>query len=458
MIFTPAAPQKIFIDHLHKQHNVLGLLGMGLGKSASCLHVLNDLFLNADAVAALIIAPLRVCSLTWPAEVKDWSQFSWMRVANLRTESGQRDFLNGTAHLYLINFESLHLLVSLVERRKGTIPYDVCIIDELTKAKNPSSKRINIFRRKVPRCKRNWGLTGTFVPNSWLDIFAQVRLVDGGERLGQNFLSYKKEFFFAPERMWAPWKPKAHAAATIEQRISDISCTLKSSDWLDIPDTIIEDVEIPLTPELQEKYETLEKELVIELRKDKVINVGSAAALVTKLQQFTSGEMYCDEGKHHPIHDLKFKALAKVIKEHKQPVFVVCAFKHEYVRMKQHFPQSVFFNEAKTPNAQMEMLKKWNAKQIPILFAHPASAGHGINLQYGSSIMVFISLTYNREYYDQTICRFARRGQTEITRVYRLLCPSTVDDAVAEALANKAENESRLIAALQMLEQMRHTK
>jgi SNF2 family DNA or RNA helicase len=455
---TLVTPQLIIRDHLRRNHDALLFCGMGLGKTAAVLHHLSEMFLNAEAMAALIIAPLRVANLTWPMECQDWPELRWMRIANLRTESGQRDFLNQKAHLYTCNYESLHLVTSLVERRKGKLPYDCIVWDELTKSKNPSSKRINHFRRKVQRPLRNYGLTGTPMPNSQLDLFAQVRLIDDGKRLGTNFLQFKREYFFAPSTMWAPWKPKADTPQKIEKAISDITCTLKSSDWLDIPDTIIEDVEIPLTPELQEKYETLEKELVIELRKDKVINVGSAAALVTKLQQFTSGEMYCDEGNHHPIHDLKFKALAKVIKEHKQPVFVVCAFKHEYVRMKEHFPQSVFFNDAKTPNAQMEMLKKWNAKQIPILFAHPASAGHGINLQYGSSIMVFISLTYNREYYDQTICRFARRGQTEITRVYRLLCPSTVDDAVAEALANKAENESRLIAALQMLEQMRHTK
>jgi SNF2 family DNA or RNA helicase len=448
-------PQQIIIDHLRKVPNALVFAGMGISKTAACLFRLTELFLDAEITGALVIGPLRVINLTWPMECQKWSCFHWLKIANLRTESGQRAFLNGKAHLYLINYESIPLLVSLVARRKGTVPYDVLVCDESTRAKNPSSKRVNALRHKVPRVKRNWLLTGTPAPNSHLDVFAQVRLCDGGERLGQNFLSFKKQYYFAPFMPFQPWKPKAGTDKAIEDKIADLTVTLKSSDWLDIPDTVIEDVEIKFPPELKEKYETLEKELVIELRKDKTINVGSAAALVTKLLQFTSGEMYDDEKNHHPIHDLKFKTLERIVKEEKQPVFVACMFKHEYTRMKQHFPQSVFFNDAKTLAAQTQLMKDWNEKKIPILFAHPASVGHGLNLQFGSSILVFLSLTYNREYYDQTICRFARRGQTEITKVYRLMVPGTVDDAVAEALANKAENEQRLISALQMLESYR---
>lgn len=448
-------PQQIIVDHLRSVDNALVFAAMGISKTAACLFRVTELLQDMEILGALIVAPLRVVNLTWPMECQKWSCFNWLKVANLRTESGQRAFLNGSAHLYLINYESIPLLVSLVARRRGTVPYQLAIFDESTKAKNPSSKRINMFRHKVPRVKRNWLLTGTPIPNSHLDVFAQVRLCDGGERLGQNFLTFKKQYYFAPYMPFQPWKPKAGTDQAIEDKISDLTVTLKSSDWLDIPDTVIEDVEIAFPKELEAKYRTLEKELVIELRKDKTINVGSAAALVTKLLQFTSGEMYDDEGKHHPIHDLKFKALEDIIKKEKQPVFVACMFKHEYARMKQHFPNSVFFNDAKTPAAQTKLLEDWNAKKIPILFAHPASVGHGLNLQFGSSILVFLSLTYNREYYDQTICRFARRGQTEITRVFRLMIDNTVDWAVAESLANKTENEARLISALQMLESFR---
>ena len=454
--FTPVEPQKLIIKHLEKCNDALVLVGMGIGKTASVLYHLNELFLSGEATAALVIAPLRVANLTWPAEVKGWEQFKWMRVANLRTESGQRDFLNGAAHLYVINYESLHVLVSLVERRKGKLPYDVAIYDELTRAKNHASKRINLYRRKVPRPSRNWGLTGTPMPNGWIDLFAQVRLVDNGARLGTGYTAFKQQYFMQPAYQFAPWKEKEGTQKALEEKISDITVTLKSSDWLDIPDTVYEDIEIQFPPELREKYKTLEKELVIELRKDKTLNIASSAALITKLLQFTSGHMYCDEKQVHPIHNLKFDELKKIIKQEGKPVFVACMFKHEYARMKEHFPQSVFFNDAKSIEASTQLMKDWNDKKIPILFAHPASIGHGLNLQFGSSILIFISLTYNREYYDQIIARFARRGQTEVTKVYRLMVPGTVDDAVAEALATKAENEARLISALQMLESFRN--
>ncbi len=342
-----------------------------------------------------------------------------------------------------------------MERRKGTLPYEVCIFDELTRAKNPSSKRIGKFRRKIPRVDYNWGLTGTFLPNNHLDVFAQVRLIDGGERLGTNFTDYKKQYFMTPGYQWAPWLPKKDASQTIEKKISDITITLKSSDWLKIPDTVFEDVEITFPPELQKKYDTLEKELVIELRKDKVLNVASAAVLVTKLLQFTSGSVYCEGRQPHPVHNLKFDALAKLAKKEKQPLLVACIFQHEQNRIRSQFPQARFFADAKSIRDQEKMIADWNSGKIRMLVAHPASCGHGLNLQHGSSVMVWLTLTYSREYYEQMIARLARRGQEEVIKIYRLMVPGTIDDAVAEALATKAENESRLISALQMLESYR---
>jgi SNF2 family DNA or RNA helicase len=448
-------PQKIMIEHMQQTKDALLFCGMGLSKTAAVLSHLNELFLSGEARAALVVGPMRVANLTWPSEVRDWDQFRWMRVANLRTESGQREFLRGRAHLYLVNYESLHHLVSLVERRGGSLPYDVAVYDELTRARNPGSKRINLYRRKVPRVERNIGLTGTPIPNSWIDLFAQVRLVDDGLRLGTNFSKFKAEFFMQPAYAFAPWKEKKGTPEKLEQAISDITITLKSSDWLNIPDTVYEDVEIKFTPELQEKYEKLEEELVIELQQGKTLNVANAAALVTKLLQFTSGHIYDEEKVVHPVHNLKFEALARIAKHEKQPLFVACIFQHEQARIRAQFPQARFFADAKTPDAQKKLLDEWNAGKIPMLVSHPASVGHGLNLQHGSSVIVWMSLTYSRENYEQMIARLARRGQQNIIRVYRLMVPGTVDDAVAEALANKASNEARLISALQMLESYR---
>lgn len=455
-VFTPDEPQRIAYDHLRSVDDALLFVGMGIGKTAVCLHHLNELFLSGEAVSALIVAPLRVANLTWPMEVKSWDQFSWMRVANLREPQGQRDFLEGRAHLYVINWDAVNLLVSLVKRRgKAGVPFDVVVFDELTKAKNPGSKRVNHYRRNVPRVKRHIGLTGTPIPNSWVDIFAQVRLVDGGQRLGTNFLDFKKRYFFAPSSPFKPWMPKHDTEDKLEEKISDITVTLKSSDWLDIPDTVYEDTEIKFTPELEQKYKKLEKELVLELRKDKTMNVANSAALVTKLLQFTSGHVYDEEREVHPVHNLKFDALARIVKEEKHPILVATIFQHEQARIRGQFPQAKFFSDAKTQKEQEALINLWNAGKVPMLVAHPASVGHGLNFQYGSHVMLWITLTYSRELYEQMIARLARRGQKQIIKVHRLMVPGTVDDAVASALEEKAESEARLITALQLLESYR---
>lgn len=468
MKFIPAEPQKIFLKHLQAHPKTMGFVGLGIGKTATVLQHISNLLLTADITAALVIAPLRVASLTWPNEAQDWDEFKWMRVVSLRTESGQRDFLNGRAHVYCLNYESLHLLVSLIQRRKGVLPYQLEVWDESTRAKNPSSKRVNHFRNyfKPPfkRPDRRISLTGTPVPNSHLDLFAQVRLIDDGERLGQNFLTFKKTHYFAPFMPFQPWKPKAGTDKLIEEKIADLTVTLKSSDWLNLPDTIFEDIEVHFNDELKDKYETLEKELVLELRRDKTINVGSAAALVTKLLQFTSGHCYCEEKATHPIHRLKIEALKKLAAHEKSPLLVAYQYKHEAEWIKQEFPDARFFtdckrsSEAATIENEKKLIHEWNEGKIRMLVGHPASISHGLNLQYGCNAIVFTTLTYNREHYEQFIGRIVRRGQTQVTKVYRLMVPGTVDDAVAEALANKSANEARLISALQMLESYRDTK
>jgi len=223
MNFVPAEPQQIMIEHLRKVPNALCFVGLGIGKTAAILYRLNEMFLSGEAFAALIIAPLRVINLTWANEIQAWEQFRWLKWANLRTESGQRSFLNGRAHIYGINFESIPALVSLVERRKGKLPFDVQVIDECTKAKAPGSKRIRQLR-KLSRVPFNIGMTGTPAPNSDRDLFGQVRLIDGGERLGKVNETFLKENFYSDSYSGYPkWEPKAGASARIHAKISDIT-------------------------------------------------------------------------------------------------------------------------------------------------------------------------------------------------------------------------------------------
>lgn len=456
MIFTPEPPQKLMIEFLLNHPRAYAMVGMGIGKSASCLEAFSRLYRAGKAKAMLVLAPMRVANLTWPMETQDWDQFRWMRVANLRSELGKRAFIAGAAHIYVLNYESIPALVKLVEKRGGTLPYDIIVYDEITKAKNHKSKRITALRKQIPTVYRRWGLSGTPTPNSLLDLFAPVRLLDDGQRLGVSFENFKKTWFTATDYMEYNWAPREGSDKAIEQKISDISLVLRSSDWLkDVPDASINDVEISLGPALTAQYKEFEEELILKLREDAEITAANAAALVSKLLQFTSGAIYDADKRVHEVHDLKMKALAKIVKQAGQPVLVSCQFLHEQARIRRLFPQARFFSDATTPTLQMHLIKQWNDKNIPMLVAHPRSIGHGLNLQRGSSCMVWMSLTYSREDYEQMIARLVRRGQHDVVEVHRLMCPGTVDDVVAEVLFEKKSTEQKLLSALMMLESMR---
>ncbi len=453
MNFIPAPPQKLLIDKMCNQDIVYGLLGCGLGKTAAVLGAFVQLKSNLKVDAMLVIAPMRVCTLTWPMEVQAWRQFQHLKVANLRTPLGRQAFIAGTADVYLVNYESIPLLVKLVEKRGGTVPYQMIVYDEITKAKSSQSKRINILRREVPQVKYRTGLTGTPTPNGLLDLFAQVRLLDDGQRLGRSFDHFKKTYFNPVDYHQYDWQPIEGAAERIDQRIADITLTLRTSDWLkDLPDYNVNDIEIKLPPVVMDQYEEFKKELILELRKEVQITAANAAVLVRKLLQFTSGCIYDGEKKAHDVHDYKTAALAKLAKETKEPLLVLCDFRHEQDRIRKKFPQARFFADAKTPALQVQLITQWNKREIPMLVGHPMSMGHGLNLQMGSQTMVWMTLSFSREQYEQTIARLYRRGQKNVVTVYRLMVPDTVDDVVAEVLEEKRNTEQRLLTALMLLE------
>lgn len=453
MKFVPEPPQKLMIDKIVSQEIVFAIVGMGVGKTSSVLSAFCRLQKESKVEAMLVIAPVRVCNLTWPMEVQQWDQFKHLKVANLRTPLGRRAFIAGQGQVYVCNYEAIPMLVKLVEKRGGTVPYQMVVYDESTRAKNPTSKRINLLRKEIPQVGRRVNLTGTPAPNSLLDLFAQVRLLDDGRRLGRSFDHFKRTYFAATDYQQYNWEPIPGAAERIDERIADITLTLRTSDWVkDLPDCYVNDVEVKLPPAVMAQYEDFKKELILELRKEVQITAANAAVLVRKLLQFTSGAIYDGEKKAHEVHDYKTEALAKLIKETKGPVLVLCDFKHEQDRIRRKFPQARFFADAKTPTLQMQLITQWNRREIPILVGHPMSMGHGLNLQQGSKTMVWMSLTYSRESYEQTIARLHRRGQKEVVTVHRLMVPGTVDDVVAEVLEEKRNTEQRLLTALMLLE------
>ena len=443
-------PQRIALAHLLKTPQAALFMGMGLGKTLTCLTAIAELMDSLSCKGALVVAPLRVANLTWPHEVARW--YPWMRVANLRTPEGWNDLLNKRAHIYVINYENLQNLRERYLERTADYAFDTIIFDELTRCKNHGSKRINAIRPFLPRLARRWGLTGTPNPNSYLELFAQFRVLDDGARLGRAFTTFR-DCYFSGDYMGYNWTLRPGCDKQILERIADITCTLKSSDWLDIPDTITEDVECSLG-DASTHYKKLEKELLLQFSTGEV-EAPTAAVLVNKLLQMTGGAVYDTERQVQHLHDSKLKALQGLVKKLKEPVLIACNFRHEQDRIASGIHGCVRFDSATTPKAQDELIRKWNTGAIPAMVADPRSIGHGLNLQDGGRVTIWFSPTWSRELYDQFNARTARRGQEKPPLVFHLLCPGTVDDAVMETLRQRGKDQHAALDVLKNLQDIR---
>lgn len=438
MIFTPEPYQSHIRDFLLASPRAYLLAGMGLGKTASTLSALYELFRDGDIRSALIVAPVRVARLTWPNEVRKWDQFRWMKTEIL---TGQAP--SGHAQLYLINYERLHQL-------KHLRFCDVVVFDEITRAKNPKSKRIKAFSPLLKHHRR-WGLTGTPRPNSLMELFGQVRLLDDGQRLGRSFAQFRDTWFTPTDYMKYNWVPKPGAEETIYKRVADISLTLRSSDYLDIADTVVEDIEVTLPDSATELYETLEKELLV-LVNDSEIVAPSAATLVNKLLQVCGGSVYDETGKTVAIHDAKIAALKKLLGKpsaHGERTIVFTNYIHERERV----VAATGGTDASKVKGDIE--SGWNNGSLRSpLVADPRSLGHGLNLQSGHAV-VWYSPTWSREQYDQANARVARKGQTEVPLVYRLIAKDTIDEAVVETLREKGDGQAQMLSLLRNLQSLR---
>lgn len=439
--------QRLAESHLLSRDRAALFMGMGMGKTATTLAALEALMLDGACSGALIVAPLRVATLTWPHEVERW--FPHLRIADLRTAEGMETLKRGGAHLYTINYESLPRLARTYFYNRRSLAFDTVVFDELTMAKNPSSKRIRALRPYLPKLTRRWGLTGTPTPNSLLDLWAQIHLLDDGASLGRS-MSHFRDSYFTSDYMGYNWTLRPGAEDSIYRLLSSVALTLRSSDYLDIPDTVYEDVEVPLPEPAREVYEELERELLVLLReKDAEIVAVNAAVLVNKLLQVAGGAIYDAERRIHDLHTAKVDALKKLVARIKEPVLIACNFIHEKERIAKAIPGCVEWSD--------DVLPRWNAGKIKAVVAHPKSIGHGLNLQAGGRTTIWFSRTWSRELYDQFNARVARKGQDKVPQVFHLVSPGTADEAVAEALRMKADGQNALLAALKSIQEMKRS-
>jgi superfamily II DNA or RNA helicase len=446
--FRPFDYQIPMVEHLLANDRAALFVSPGKGKTVVTLTALDTLATCGQLRGALIVAPLRVCSITWPAQVARWAHTSWMRVANLRTAEGLQAWLDGAADIYLINSELLpnRLPLMFPKRKTFVCPVDTLVIDELSLAKNPQSKRFKALHKHLGAITRRWGLTGTPIPNNYLDLWMQVRMLDDGKRLGKTFSSYKDEHFYPADYMGYTYKLVTGAKEQIDRRLSDLALVMVG-DPNDLPSSSFIDIPAALPPAARKQYKTLEKEMLAEIA-DGEITAPSAGVLVNKLLQVTSGAVYDEDRNVLPVHTAKLDALRGLLDKHKgEPVLILTAFKHESARILAAIPEARMFDEL--------FLRDWQDGRIPVWVADPRSLSHGIDgLQKSCRIAIWCSLTYSHETYVQTNARLIRTGQTAETIIYRIICPGTIDDAVAEALRDKSDTQTGMLHAVRALQRM----
>jgi superfamily II DNA or RNA helicase len=446
--FKPFAYQIPMIDHLLENDRAALFVSPGKGKTVVTLTAIDALATLGQFRGALIIAPLRVCSITWPAQVDRWAHTRWLRVAHLRTAAGLKAWHEQAADIYLINSELLpNRLPKMFPKSKTfQLPVDTLVIDELSLAKNPQSKRFKALHKHLGDITRRWGLTGTPIPNNYLDLFMQVKMLDDGSRLGRTFTGYRDSYFYPADYMGYTYKLVTGSKEAIDAKLADLALVL-IGDPTDLPASNVIDIQVTLPTEARKQYKTLEKEMLAEIAEGE-ITAPSAGVLVNKLLQLTSGAVYDADRNILPVHTAKISALRSVLDRHQgEPVLVLCAFKHESARVLEAIPGARMFDEAD--------MADWQAGKIPLWVADPRSLSHGIDgLQVSCRIAIWVTLTYSHETYVQTNARLIRTGQTAETLIYRLICSGTVDDAICEALRDKSDTQTGMLFAVRALQRM----
>lgn len=446
MKFKPWNYQQYSINHII-DHKASGLfLDMGMGKTVSTLTAIDNLLFLDEVYKVLVIAPLRVAEDTWSTEVEKWDHLKHLKISKiLGTKKQRKDALMKDADIYVTNRENVDWLVN--ECFSSWI-WDMVVIDELSSFKSSKAKRFRALKKVRPYFKRIVGLTGTPAPNSLIDLWPQVYLLDGGLRLGKTLTGFKDRYFTPGRRngyVIYDWKLKEGAEESIQSKISDICISMSAKDYLDLPERIDNRIEITLPAKVMDTYKQLEKDLVLEIG-DEDITAANAAVLTNKLLQLANGAIYSEDKEVVRIHDEKLDKLEEIIDtSNGKPVLVFYNFKHDFNRISEMLIKRKIKHQ--TLNTS-EDIKKWNDGEIPVALLHPASAGHGLNLQYGGNIIVWFGLNWSLELYQQANARLHRQGQKEIVIIHHLIAKGTVDEDVMNALANKEVNQNILLEAV----------
>ena len=449
MKYKPHDYQKFAVDFIETHPEAAVLLECGLGKTSITLTALNDLMFDKFEVRkVLIIAPIRVCKNSWAAEIAKWDHLEGLNYSLVLGSREQRlAALRQKADLYIINRENVQWLI---ESSGMPFDFDMVVIDELSSFKNYQSQRFKWLRKVRPFVKRWVGLTGTPTSNGLMDLWAEIGILDGGERLGR-FIGRFRESYFKPGSMNPStgvvfsYTPRPGAEEQIYNKISDITISMKALDYLDMPECVYVNHEVEMNAAERKLYDQLKHDLIIPLE-DGDIDAANAASLSNKLLQMANGAVYDENKEARNIHSRKLEMLEDLIEAaNGQPVLIGYWFKHDRTRIIEHLTACGY---APRDIKDSDDITDWNARNIPVALIHPASAGHGLNIQSGGHILIWFGLTWSLELYQQTNARLWRQGQQNTVTIHHIVTKDTVDEDVLKALASKDVTQEKLISAV----------
>lgn len=439
--------QRYAVDFIER-HRFCGLfLDMGLGKTVSTLTAVKRMIYSFEVSKVLVIAPKRVAETTWTTEADKWEHLRCLKLSKvIGTEKERAEALGADADVYVINRENVCWLVRYLN---GRMPFDMLVIDELSSFKSHTAQRFKALKSVRYQFSRIIGLTGTPAPNGYMDLWAELYLLDGGERLGKYITRYREEYFHPLISVGAVvyrYGLNAMSDIVISKKISDICVSMKAGDYLQLPKRIDNTINVILTKDEKRQYDRFEREEILKINGE-TITAANAAAVTNKLLQYANGAVYDETKNVHTIHDAKIEALEELVEAASgDPVLVFYSYRHDAARIMERLKKydPVMLEGEKD-------ISDWNEGKTKVLITHPASAGHGLNLQAGGHIIVWFGVTWSLELYQQANARLHRQGQTKPVMIYHLITKGTMDERVMKAIANKENGQNAMIDAVRAI-------
>lgn len=448
MKYVPHKYQQLAEQHIYDVPRCGLFLEMGLGKTVVTLTAINNLIYDRFEISkVLVIAPLRVAEDTWSRESAKWDHLQHLRISKiLGTPTQRRKAIAADADIYIINRENVVWLCNELSTVGDSWDFDAVVIDELSSFKSPKSQRFKALRKYITKSSHVIGLTGTPAPNGLIDLWSQIYLLDGGERLGRTVTGFRERYFVPGQRNQTTifnYKPKPEAEKNIQDLISDICISMKAEDWLEMPERIDSIQSVRLSAKEMQDYEKFEREAYLQFMEGEV-TAASAAALTGKLLQYSNGAMYLPDGDYVKTSEKKMDMLEELVEAaNGKPVLVFYSFRHDLERIQDKFPKAVKLTDSKD-------IEAWNNGEISMLLAHPAGAGHGLNLQDGGCIIIWFGLTWSLELYQQANARLYRQGQKQAVIIHHLITEGTRDEDVLRSLQGKEDVQNTVMEALKV--------